>query len=405
MLAWHLQQFGWDCEILTPSSAFQRQSWVDPEADRFFAPDTLVTEVGPMRFGNMLHRLGIRNVSWQALLPLYNAGNKALGQKHFDLVFFSTTAFNFFCLGRFWRRRFGVPYVLDFQDPWYRPGPSVPTTKHVWKGRVGNLLGSYFEGFAVKKAAGLVSVSPHYLAVLKQRYSEAAAFKKGNAATIPFGARQSDLVASHSGNQPDVPNSSLQIIYVGAGGAIMERGFSRLCRSLIRLRESHRQTVDLFRIRLLGTDSDWVEGKRKTLKYQADTLGLGDLVTEEPTTIPYSQASALAATADGLLVLGVDDPAYMASKLFSYASSGKPLLACIHAESQMNNYFLRYPELGSVIHFGEPEGDEAKEDDTVLDFLDQVIAGHQPERNKLLEEYSADGMTRKLAAVFDRALT
>ncbi|NJM63821.1 MAG: hypothetical protein HC849_32625, partial [Oscillatoriales cyanobacterium RU_3_3] len=34
------------------------------------------------------------------------------------LVFFSTTIFPVMLLGKRWWQKFGVPYVLDFQDPW-----------------------------------------------------------------------------------------------------------------------------------------------------------------------------------------------------------------------------------------------------------------------------------------------
>src|SRR6185312_11565165 len=112
-----------------------------------------------------------------------------------------------------------------------------------------------------------------------------------------------------------------------------------------------------FQICLYGTDGGWREGERRILQHQADLAGIGDLVTEDPRIVPYSQATVITSAADGLMVLGVDDPAYMASKLFSYAQLGKPLLACLHAGSQMNDYFEKYPELGTVIHFAT---DEAK---------------------------------------------
>ena len=39
-------------------------------------------------------------------------------QPEVDLIFFSTTQFDAFSLGPTWKRKFGVPYVLDYHDPW-----------------------------------------------------------------------------------------------------------------------------------------------------------------------------------------------------------------------------------------------------------------------------------------------
>lgn len=399
MLAWYLRHYGWDFEILSPSISFQQKVWIDPKAHRFFAPNAPVTHAKPMPVTSIVKQFGIRGITWQALLPMYRAGIELLQKGQFDLVFFSTTAFNFFCLGRLWRSKFHVPYVLDFQDPWFRNEMSLATTKHVRKAQIGNLLASLSERFAVSKADGLVSVSTDYLSVLQRRYPKAYAFQKQNTAIIPFGALESDFCRQ---TLADASRRPLVISYVGAGGVVMERSFSRLCRSLSRLRDTHPQTVELFRIQLAGTDGGWAEGNKKILKGQADILGIGDLVTEDPRIIPYSDATAIASAADGLLVLGVDEPAYMASKLFSYASLNKPLLACIHRESQMKPYFQRHPELGTVIYFAEAQESEEEEDAKVLDFLNQILARYQPDRTKVLEEYSADAMSQKLAQLFNK---
>jgi glycosyltransferase involved in cell wall biosynthesis len=397
LMAWHLRELGWDFDILCPPMTFQRPEWLDPDASRFFAPKTSVIEAGTMPGRRFLNALGIRGASWQALLPMYQAGAAALRRQKYDLVFISTTAFNFFCLGRLWRRKFGIPYILDFQDPWFRESQGLKTTKHVWKGRIGNRLSRYMERFAVQKADGLVSVSPNYLEVLKDRYPEARSFKKRNFATIPFGARLDDFRAARIAKKPDQP---LTIGYVGVGSVVMERSFRRLAMSLARLRQQHPPLVNRIRIQLFGTDGGWHEGDRKILQSQAEIAGIGDLVAEDPRILPYSRAAAIAAAADGLLVLGVDDPAYMASKLFSYAQLGKPLLACLHRDSQMNGYFEKYPELGTVIHFGAGEDEERKEDARLLDFLEQLAANEPIDRARVMAAHSALAMTRKIVELF-----
>lgn len=401
MLAWLLPQSGWDLEILSPSISLQPPSWIDPDADRFFPSGSKVTEAPLMRLSNALKSIGIRGLSWQGLLPIYRAGSKILRREKFDLVFFSTTAFSFFCLGRLWRRRFGVPYVLDLQDPWFREMPAkVATTKHVFKAKIGNALSRHMERFAIEAADGIISVSPNYLRTMRARYPEARAIRTGRIATIPFGAFEQDFGALP---KSDLRPALLTIAYVGAGGFLMAKSFGYFVRSLARVRAKHPDLVGLFRIHLVGTDGGWTEGSAKVLQNIASISGVGDLVIEDPAIIPYSRSVEIASAANGLLVLGVDEDAYMASKLFPYASLRKPLLACICKNSQMNAYFEAHPDLGTVIHFGDT-GDNPADDEMVLKFLEQLRAGTEAPRANVMDEYSAMAMTSKVAQLFDNCV-
>ena len=62
--------------------------------------------------------LGVGSVGLRAFAHLYREGARIIARESIDLVFFSTTVFPAMALGRLWKRRFGVPYVLDIQDAW-----------------------------------------------------------------------------------------------------------------------------------------------------------------------------------------------------------------------------------------------------------------------------------------------
>src|SRR5207248_2676173 len=63
-------------------------------------------------------KLGVSAIGLRALPFLYRAGARLIREHQPDLVYFSTTAFPVLVLGRLWKRRFGVPFVVDLQDPW-----------------------------------------------------------------------------------------------------------------------------------------------------------------------------------------------------------------------------------------------------------------------------------------------
>ena len=264
-------------------------------------------------------------------------------------------------------------------------------------------MARHLERFAVMGARGLVAVSPVYLADLRARYPRAPTFRLGTHGTIPFGWLRRDFEAVGALPMGSAPESPVFVVaYVGVGDVVMRRSFRRLVMGLARLRCVAPDIVNKCRIRLAGTRGGWREGDPKVLWNEAQSAGVGDLVDEDPRIISYSDATSIALAADGLLVLGVDDPAYMPSKLFPYALTGKPLLACMHRESQANDYFRRFPDLGTIIHFGGSA--TAEEDQRLLEFMCQVISRRREERRAVAAEHSAETMTRRHVELFEACL-
>jgi hypothetical protein len=193
----------------------------------------------------------------------------------------------------------------------------------------------------------------------------------------------------------------LEVGYVGAGGSIMAKSFRRIVQSLARLRAREPELVSKVRIRILGTYAYWLPGEPKELEAIAIAEGVGDLVEEQPARIGYLQAINHILQARGVLILGVDDPAYMPSKLFTYALTGKPLLASLHRDSQVNQYFQEAPELGRVIHFGNAPEQEAAQDEQVRLFLYEMAAQQSFNRAEQIAPYLSPATARQHAALFE----
>ena len=130
---------------------------------------------------------------------------------------------------------------------------------------------------------------------------------------------------------------------------------------------------------------------------------MGGLVEENPTIVPYSRSLELMRQADGLLVLGVNDSAYMPSKLFSYARSGKPLLVSLVAGSQALETFRRMPEVGHVITFGndQPDSFEKRE---LRAFLKEVMERGVTSRDGVAREFSDLALGRRHAEIFEKCV-
>jgi hypothetical protein len=403
-LGWCLREAGWEAEVLSPSIEFQRPEWLDDKSAGYF-PTHIPSHEVPPPARSWIERFGAKSMAWRAFLPMYQRGCELLATGRFDLVYITTTVFNFFCLGRLWQRRCGLPYILDFHDPWFRPKLNTASTHHRFKAWLSNRLAIHMEAYAVKNASGLIAVSPDYLQELRRRYPSATTFQKGHFAAIPFGVLPLDFDLSRQQAEAKKDEREIrEVIYVGVGAEIMAKSFRRIADGLARLKQQQPELLSKIRIRLFGTDGRWKAGLAKILQEQAVVAGVGDLVAEDPRIIPYREAVGRAVAADGLLVLGVDDPAYMPSKLFLYAMTGKPLLACMHANSQVNDYFKRFPELGTIIHFSSTAETEIAEDAAMSAFLKQAVDRDHFPRENIQAGFSASAMTRQHAKLFEACI-
>jgi glycosyltransferase involved in cell wall biosynthesis len=407
MLAQSLPLTGWEVDLLVPDASFQIPIYLDNLSADLVPKNAAIHQVSP-QCDWLFRTLKMRSIGWRALLPMYRRGVELLKRKQFDVIYISTAQFNLFCLGALWHRISGVPYILDFHDPWTRePSPHI-TASRGWKHHLGNTLSRHLERFALKSAAGLVSVSPVYLDQLRSRYPEYRGVQSPYTAAIPFGADECGLNLARQTALParnrECLTTNLEIIYVGAGRSIMAKSFQRICRGLAKIKQQAPDWITKFKIRLHGTYAYWQPGDPTELQSLAQAEGVGELVVERPARIGYVDAMRLALAADGLLVLGVDDQAYMPSKLFLYAMTGKPLLACMHANSQVNVFFQQFPELGTLLHFDGPAESEVAEDMLMLDFLKQVAERKTFARENVRAEFSAAAMARKHAELFDEIL-
>jgi hypothetical protein len=406
-LAWELPSLGWEVEILCPDASYQNPLCMDGDSAEFFPSKTIVHAV-PQRFSWVSRALGFGGIGWRALLPMLVTGCRLLRSGRFDLVYFSTTQVPVLTLGTLWRRLFGVPFVLDIQDPFYKEGSATPVwSRPSLKHLMAHRLAKAAETISVPSAAGIVAVSPAYIETLKQRYARRCPewIDSNKHSVIPFPVSFRDLreVSRHStSGKPDDANLTRSIAYVGAGGPIMARSFSLLCEILAQLRNREPALFEGLRLDLRGTMMGWQQGDPKHLLEVATKQGIGDLVHEDPQRVSFRKSIELLLSSDGAIVLGIENDGYMPSKLFSYAGSKKPIMAVVHRDSPAFEQFQATPTLGHALWFdgsGQEPMDEALTE--VESFIREVADRREFDRESVLTEFAAPSMARRHADLFE----
>jgi hypothetical protein len=243
-------------------------------------------------------------------------------------VFFSTTDFLLHGLGLRWRRRWGVPFCMDFQDPWvndyYQRHPEVVPPGGRWKYALKSRLDRWAERRVVRGCSGFLAVSAAYLQDLAARHPRDVASKPQLVAGFP--GEPLELEALQAGTA-----GGACWRYVGRGGADMAsaaRGFFGAWRLASAEGLLHGEAP---RFEAIGTSYSGSDAP--SLAPWAAAEGLQDRVTEQPRRIGYRAMLQTLAASDALVVFGSDDPAYTASKLYPYLLSGRPVLAILHGAS------------------------------------------------------------------------
>jgi hypothetical protein len=402
----YFEEYGWKAEPwrVNPDLVEREQ---DPLLARTLPDDAFVQTIQALN-PKWTRFLGLGNVALRSLPFYYWHGTNRLARGDIDLVYFSTTAFSVTVLGRYWKQRFGVPYVVDVQDPWhtdyYVGKPPEEQPPKFW---FSYRLNKYLEPVAMRGVDGIISVSQGYCDTLQDRYDN---ITPDMCEVIPFGAAEVDfgVMEDNGVTQPfiDPDADTIDVVYAGRGGHDMATAARGIFQALAKGRERQPSLFGRVQMHFVGTSYAPAGEGEKTIEPIAEQCGVGDAVTEHTDRIPYFQSLRLLRDADHLIIPGSEDPDYTASKLYPYILSRCPVLAVFNQNSSVVD-ILRETQAGTAVTFnGATATDELSR---------RILEDWSPMLKRLpytpntdwgaFEPYTAEAMTRRQVEVFDRVVS
>ncbi len=398
----YFREFGWEAEVLTVAPE-------DVEARREPDLDATVPSGVPVWRTHAINpkwtrRLGLSDVGIRAWPYLYRAGSRLLATGRFDLVYFSSTVFFTFPLGRVWKQRFRVPFVADLQDPWvtgyYEHKEKQDRPPKYW---LVSRLHAALERWTLPLASGLIAVSTAYTRDVTSRYRMASGFASR---TIPFGGSLRDLDTAQASAPPPRPydrsNGEIHGVYAGVLGPTMKRSCEIICRALRLGLDCDPALFGRVRLHFLGTD---YANRKRTMMPIAEAIGVDEQVEEQPERLSYFEALRTLREADFLIVPGTDDPGYTASKIYPYILARKPLIAVFREESSVVD-LLRRTRAGEAVRFNS--GSLATESAAALLRTWESLLRKLPYEPPLVWDefapFTARETTRAQCQLFDQAL-
>jgi hypothetical protein len=402
--AQHLPEFGWKPIVLAADLRYYEWT-VDPENEKLLDPALEVVRTGALPL-KWTRKLGFGDLGLRTLWHHWRALSRICHQRRVDLIFISVPPNTPILLGRLAHMRFGIPYILDYNDPiltgyyW-----KLPKAKRPPKWALVYAMYRFLEPFALKRVDQLVGVDGSYMAGLFANYEWLHGVK---ATPVAFGVEPRDFeyVRQHPRPNPVFSRADgyFHISYVGRGGPDMIAALRALFESIRLGRQSAPELYKRVRMHFVGTTyAPKAEGLYQVLPI-AREYGVDDIVEERPGRVQHLDAIQILLDSDALVVVGSEAPHYTASKIFPYILAAKPLLAIFHEESSAVK-LLQETCAGNAVTFGtgRPPLSVVGEIGTALQELLRLPIGWRPPTNwEKFERYTARAVTARLAEVFDR---
>ncbi len=402
--------FGWQPHVLAVRSECIEGGIRDPLLTKTFPDNIPITYTEALPFVHT-RRIGLGSLGIRSFPYILKEGDRLLAQQKFDLVYFSTTVFISMALGSRWYRRFGVPYILDFQDPWLSDYYNLPQSPTPPGGRIkykfSQLQAKLLEPKALKHASHIISVSPGYPKTLQQRYPY---LKPEQFTVLPFGAPEADFEQLPTFNvQQNIFNpkdGKRHWVYVGRGGDDMALALRTLFLGIQSHRRQNPEAWQFIQMHFVGTSYAPKELAIKTVEPIAEEFGIADLVKEHTNRVPYFQALQILTDSDAILMIGSNDSSYTASKLYPCVLARKPIFAIFHRQSSVVD-ILTDTNAGKAVTFtsdSQPE-DLLTEVTSGLNWLMSIPKEFKPKTNwSAFEPYTAREMTRQQCNIFDKCI-
>ncbi|MBL8330558.1 MAG: glycosyltransferase [Rubrivivax sp.] len=399
----HLGAHGWEPTVITVDARHHAEV-LDPALRTLVPASARIVETGALPMG-WTAWLGLRGeIGLRGWFHLRAELARQIESLQPSVVLITGSPFYPMLLSRWIQRRYGVPVVLDLQDPW---ASKEGTTRKRWtKGWLSHQLAVALEPRALSGATWVTSVSERQNADLCERYDW---LDRDRMSAIPIGGDPEDFAALRVQGRPDglaaaeSNGGDLAFSYVGTALPHAAPLLSLLFEGLAQLRRSSPDVAARIRVRFVGTSNQPGHSTDYRVRHLAEAAGVADLVSEQPGRVGFLDALRILATSHAVLMIGSDEPHYTASKIYPGLMSGRPFFSLYH-EASSAHAILSLAGGGISIAFRGSSSNGA----TVTEIAQALRRiAIQPEtlgtRNTgSFANYTATAVAGQFAAVFDK---
>ena len=374
----YFAECGWNVHVLAVAPDQTAQA-IDERLLDTVPPEIPVTRVRAIS-ARLTSWFGLRNLGWRAWIALFRAGSRLLRTTPFDVIYFSTTQFICLPMGRIWRSRYGVPYVIDLQDPWlndyYSENPHAARPgghKYLLAHTAAKLL----ESWTLRRCSGVIAVSATYLEVLRRRYVWMSTVPT---TTLSFGVDDRDLqvlqrrpVAQDLFGRKD---GEIPIVSIGRGGDDLLKAAGMLFAAVAEHHAKAPAIAPRLHVYFAGTNYASAGQAQPMFETLAARHGIAGQFTERPWRLGYFESLQCQIDAGAIVILGSDDASYSPSKLHAVLMTGRPVLAIVLANSTVERQLAAFPSVRKLVF--KQDGRPAAWPANIVSFWNDLLSAANP---------------------------
>ncbi len=401
LLAYDLPEFGWRPLILTTDPRYY-ECQLDWELLDLLPPDLEVvkTRAFPTKPIRVVGDIGLRSLPWY-----YSAVRELSAKQKIDFLHITIPSNMAALLGPRVERTLGIPYGIDYIDPWV---PETPTGDRFFsKAWIVNGLSHFLEPIAVRRARLITGINEAYFASVLTRNPTLR--ERVVTAGMPYGGCDRDFDALRHRPRDTFlfnPNDGkAHVIYAGALLPKAVEVIDRLMRSLAVLRERNSNLAAKLRLHFVGTGSfegDPLRGHGITPHVKR--YALEEMVTETPNRIKYLDVLNHLEQSTGILVVGSTEEHYSPSKIYQGLMARRPVFALLHERSTA----IETLRLNSAVEVFTFSADRLPDPSMLSVAFERFLTNQQPRpdaiRHQAFDRISSRESSRILAKALDDVL-
>lgn len=273
----------------------------------------------------MIGDIGLRGFS-----QLKKKAVEIIGSRKIDFIWIPIPSFYVAVLGRLLYNKTGVPYGIDYIDPWIRDISNRRTVRAI----LSNMVARVLEPYSVRKASLISGVSRlYYQPVLDRNFKN----KHIEHVAMPYGFDPNDhSISIDNLTYPwDEYDNCIPLLYAGAFLPKSDLFANLLFRAIHELKQEDKwnNRIKLF---FVGTGNY----SHKSIESFAKDNGVENEVIELRERFPFLHILNFLSVAHGLVILGSTESHYTASKTYQSLLSNKPVFSIMHSESSAVKVFV-----------------------------------------------------------------
>jgi hypothetical protein len=401
LFAHHLPEMGWEPIVLTVQPEYYEEE-LDENLMRL-VPDDLRVERVPALPTEPVRLVG--NIGVRSFAPMLRRILQLEREEQIDFLYLPIPPHFSALLGRIVHGLCGLPYGIDYIDPWVQPQwhpDERPLNKHWWARKLADIL----EPVAVREAFLITGVAEGYFDDVLERNPHLQ--NQAVTAAMPYGGEENDHRAvADMDVEPYLFDDSEDVFQLVYAGALLPKAREPLERVLRAIADAP-HAFENVRFHFIGTGTSPDDPEGYQVRPVAEKHRVWNShVEEHPPRIPYLDALVHQEAADAVFVLGSTEPHYTPSKVYQGVLAEKPVLAVLHESSSAGDV-LRRTGAGQVLDFAGADDVEHIER-TFADAFAQFrtfAAGFNPAQvdRSSFQEYSARSVTQTLATAMNRSI-